>query len=211
MSADTPALRAGRVPAGRYSTEIDRLVIRALSRLQARAPLQAGFGEAEIAAELGARSSQSRPPSHRGGSQPDLDELGPSLQALVDSGAVESTPDGFRLSGTVPTLGPDMDARVAEMIALLRAGGVEPMPVSAAARQAGVPPAVIDQVRAVGMVVTIGPRIEYPVSTLADLQRALTEARRDDGTIDRAALRGATGLSHRRADALIDWAEATDV
>ena len=209
MSADTPAHGAGFVPAGRYSTEIDRLVIRALSRLQARAPLRTGFGEAEIADELLQASASSRPPSHRGGQVPDLDELGPSLRALTDAGTVESSADGYRMAGTVATLGAEMDTRVAEMIALLRAGGVEPMPISAAARQTGVPPAVIDQVRAAGLIVTIGPRIEYPAATLAELRSALVRARRDDGTVDRAALRAATGLSHRRADALVEWADTT--
>jgi hypothetical protein len=166
----------------------------------------AGFTEAEIAAEMAARAGTGRPSSHRGSRpSPTQEGLVDALRELVVAGQVGEADGGYRLADRTPGLGSEMDGRIATLIEALVAGGVDPPPTSVAAREAGVPPSVVDQLREAGWVVEIGPRIEYPRQTLDELEAAVEEARTVTGEVDRTALRASTGLSHRRADALLEW------
>ena len=200
------------VRAGRYSSHIEHLVLKALARLQSRAPLRPGFSAEDIAAEIRTQAGKRPPAGHRGAASVAVepDQIQPAIATLAVGGQIVPAAGGYRLARTVATLGPEMDGRIAEMILLLRQGGADPMPAATAADRSGVPEAVLDQVRDAGLIVTIGPRIEYPAETVAELSAAVDRLTDADGGTDRTALRAATGLSHRRADALIDWLASLD-
>ncbi len=200
------------IRAGRYSSHIEHLVLKALARLQSRAPLCPGFSAEDIAAEIRTQAGKRPPAGHRGAASAPVepDQIQPAIATLAAGGQVVPAAGGYRLAGTGATLGPDMDGRIADMILLLRQGGAEPMPAGTAADRSGVPAAVLAQVRDAGLILTIGPRIEYPAETVAELSVAVDRLTDADGRIDRTALRAATGLSHRRADALLDWLAARD-
>jgi selenocysteine-specific elongation factor len=165
-----------------------------------------GFTDAEISAEMAARAGTARPSSHRGTRPaPTQEGLVDALRELAAAGQVGAVDGGYRLPDRTPGLGAEMDGRITTLIQTLVAGGVDPPPTSVVAREAGVPPAIVDQLRDAGWVVEIGPRIEYPRQTLVELEAAVEAARTATGEVDRTALRTATGLSHRRADALLEW------
>jgi hypothetical protein len=73
-----------------------------------------------------------------------------------------------------------MRERVDQLLAALRDGGATPPPAERVAARLGIPAALLDQLRAAGELVAVGPRIDYPRGAWAAIEARL----------DRLALRG---------------------
>ena len=115
-----------------------------------------------LVAELQA-DPQGRPAGHRG-SQP-LTLADSELRAVVDgmvaSGQLIRT--GHRvqmLVGAGPAFDPIMRERVDLLLTTLTAAGATPPPAEGVAANLGIPAALVDQLRAAGQLVSVGPRID---------------------------------------------------
>jgi Elongation factor SelB, winged helix len=191
-------------PARRQAAE--RRVLDAMRRFHRAEPLARDIRvDALVRRVRAAADADRRPRSHRGGASFDLTD--PELQAviggLVAAGRLERRGHRVNLPGDRPGLGAEMQSRVDRLIEGLRAAGAEPPRVEAVASRIGIPPAVIDQVRASGMLVSLGPGIDYPREVLeALLERIAGLSTRGPLTTGRVAV--ALGTSRRYADALLD-------
>jgi hypothetical protein len=140
----------------------ERRLLAALRRHQRRSPLRPDVRVDALIAELRA-SAQGRPAGHRG-TQP-LTLTDKELRAVVDgmvaSGQLLRT--GHRVQmpmGVLPAFDPIMRERLDLLLATLTAAGATPPPAEAVAARLGIPAALLDQLRAAGELVSVGPRID---------------------------------------------------
>lgn len=112
---------------------------------------------AELRADEPARAS-----SHRGQQQLGLTdaELRTVVDAMVADGVLRRTGHRVQLPGGGMALDPVMRGRVDELLRTLTAAGAKPPPTEALAARLGIPAALLDQLRASGELVSLGPRID---------------------------------------------------
>jgi hypothetical protein len=141
------------------------------------------------------------PPRHRGATQLTLDDA--DLRRVIDDmasdGRVVRTGRRVRLPDASPGLDPEMQERVDRLLEGLRAAGAEPPRVDGIAGRLGIPPTVIDQLRAAGVLRTIGPGIDYP----SDVWSALRARVEGSGAQSVARLRDELHTSRRHAEAIL--------
>ena len=106
---------------------------------------------------------QSRPAGHRGTRPLTLTEA--ELRAVVDglvaSGELLRTGHRVQMpAGAGPALDPLMRERVDALLRTLTAAGAAPPPAESVAARLGIPAALVDQLRAAGQLVSIGPRMD---------------------------------------------------
>jgi hypothetical protein len=191
-------------PARRQAAE--RRVLEAMRRFHRAEPLARDIRvDALMRRVRTLADADRRPRSHRGALASDLTE--PELQAviggLVAAGKLERRGHRVNLRGERPGLSGEMAERVDRLVEGLRAAGAEPPRVEAVASRIGIPPAVIDQVRSSGMLVSLAPGIDYPREVLeALLDRIGGLSTRGPLTTGRVAL--SLGTSRRYAEALLE-------
>jgi hypothetical protein len=184
----------------------ERRVLDAMRRFHRTEPLARDIRvDALLRRVRAAADADRRPRSHRGAAPLDLTD--PELQAvvggLVASGQLERRGHRVNLPGQRPGLSPEMAARVDRLIEGLRAAGAEPPRVDAVAARIGIPPPVVEQVRGSGMLVSLGPGIDYPRDVLERLlERIGGLSTRGPLTTGRVAV--ALGTSRRYAEALLE-------
>ena len=112
---------------------------------------------AELRAGEPARGS-----SHRGQQQLALTdaELRAVVDGMVDEGLLLRTGHRVQLAGGGSSLDPTMRGRVDELLRTMTAAGAKPPPTEALAARLGIPAALLDQLRASGELVSLGPRID---------------------------------------------------
>ena len=88
----------------------------------------------------------------------------------------------------------------------LRSAGAEPPRVDGLAARLGIPPAVLDQLRAGGQLRQIAPGIDYPADVWSSLQARVEGMR---GPMSVARLRDELHTSRRHAEAILHAAPVT--
>jgi hypothetical protein len=186
----------------------ERRLLAALRRLHRREPMRPDFRTDAVLRELRADPAEGRPAGHRGGgSVAAVDDaaLLAVVDALVEQGSITRTGRRLALAGHESGVrDPQMRGRVERLMAGLASAGATPPRVEAVAARLGIPPPIIDGLRASGGLVQVGEGIDYP----ADLLQALIEridalARRHSITV--AAVRDELRTSRRHAEALIAY------
>jgi hypothetical protein len=158
--------------------------------------------------ELRADPGERRPSGHRGaGSLRDVRdaELLEIIDALVASGEVVGRGHRVRLPDHEPVLlDAEMRDRVGRLMAGLRDAGAEPPRVDGVASRLGIPPGVIEQLRAAGELVHVADGIDYP-RAMADELRARMDEMARNGPLSSARLHDELHTSRRHAEALLAY------
>lgn len=168
-----------------------------------REPLRPAF-RADSVIEAARAVPSGRSSRHRGGQRLLLGEaaLRLVLDDLVRDGRVVADGRRVRLADTVPALSEEMRDRIDRLLTGLREAGVSPPRVDALAARLGIPPGLIDQLRASGELVSAAPGIDYPRDVWVELR----------GRLDRIAASGPLTVgrvkemlrtSRRHAEALL--------
>jgi hypothetical protein len=146
-----------------------------------------------------------RPRGHRGARRLRLDDaaMREVIGGLVAEGRIERRGHRLALPGAEPPVDPEMRSRIDALLGGLRAAGPSPPPVSAAATRLGIPPTTIDQLRAAGILVSLGPGIDYPRDVLEELMDRVDRLGRA-GTTTEGRVAAALGTSRRYAAALLE-------
>jgi hypothetical protein len=181
----------------------ERRLLAALRRHQKRSPLRPDVRVDTLVGELRA-SEPARVTRHRGRQPLLLSDA--SLRAVVDemvaAGTLRRSGHRIQLREAARTLDPIMRERVDQLLATLAAGGATPPPAEGVATRLGIPGALVDQVRASGELVSVGPRIDYPRDVWLGILRRLDQLALE-GAPSVRAIRDELGTARRHAEAIL--------
>jgi hypothetical protein len=180
----------------------ERLVLAALRRFHREQPLSADLRMDALVARVRAAAGRRPPPRHRGSAPLTLDDadLRRVIDDMADGGRLARHGRRVGLPETVPALDPEMAERVERLMDGLRSAGAAPPRVDGLAARLGIPPAVLDQLRAGGRLRPIAPGIDYPADVWSALQERLDGMR---GPMSVARLRDELHTSRRHAEAIL--------
>ncbi len=180
----------------------ERLVLATLRRFHKEQPLSADLRIDSLVSRVRAAASRKPPPRHRGATPLTLEDA--DLRRVVDDmgadGRLVRTGRRVRLPDARPGLDPEMQERVDRLMDGLRAAGAEPPRVDGLAGRLGIPPTVIDQLRAGGMLRSIAPGIDDPADVWSALRARVDEM---PGNLNVARVRDYLRTSRRHAEAII--------
>ena len=188
-------------PAQRRRAE--RRLLIALRRYHRREPLRPDIRVDALLAELRAAEPSGRS-QHRGRQPLTLSDadLRTVVDAMVRSGTLGRRGHRVRLPDQGPWLEPAMQERVDRLLAVLRDAASTPPPVEALAARLGIPPALVDQLRAAGELVQVGPRIDYPRASWTDISEQLDRLAAE-APLSARLVRDALGTTRRHAEAIL--------
>lgn len=179
-----------------------RLVLAALRRFHREQPLAADLRIDTLVTRVRSASGRKPPPRHRGSTPLALGDA--DLRRVIDDMAIDGrvvrTGRRVRLPDARPGLDPEMTERVDRLLEGLRAAGAEPPRVESVAGRLGIPPTVIDQLRAAGILRHIGPGIDYPSDVWSALRARVEDMNRPMSV---ARLRDELHTSRRHAEAIL--------
>jgi hypothetical protein len=180
----------------------ERLVMAALRRFHREQPLSADLRVDALVTRVRSAAGRRPPPRHRGAQPLTLEDadLRRVIDDLVTDGRLARNGRRIRLPDAKPGLDPEMDERVGRLLEGLRAAGAAPPRVEGIAARLGIPPTVIDQLRAAGVLRQIAPGIDYPADVWSAL-RARVEDQPGQPSIGR--LRDELHTSRRHAEAIL--------
>jgi hypothetical protein len=185
----------------------ERLVLAALRKFHREQPLSVDLRVDALVSRVRAAAGRKPPPRHRGSAPLTLED--PELRRVIDDMAEDGRllRHGRRvgLPDVAPSLEPEMAGRVERLMEGLRSAGAEPPRVDGLAARLGIPPSVIDQLRAGGQLRQIAPGIDYPADVWSYLQARLDGMR---GPMSVARLRDELHTSRRHAEAILQALEA---
>lgn len=180
----------------------ERLVLATLRRFHKEQPLSADLRIDSLVSRVRAAAARKPPPRHRGATPLTLDDA--DLRRVIDDMGADDrlvrTGRRVRLPDARPGLDPEMQERVDRLMEGLRAAGAEPPRVESLAGRLGIPPTVIDQLRAGGMLRSIAPGIDYPADVWSALRARVDEM---PGNLNVARVRDYLRTSRRHAEAII--------
>jgi hypothetical protein len=181
----------------------ERRLLAALGRHQKRSPLRRDLRVDTLVGELRA-GEPFRATGHRGRQPLTLSdgELRSVVDEMVAAGTLLRTGHRVELPEAGQSLDPVMRQRVDELLTTLRAGGMTPPPAEAVATRLGIPPGLVDQLRAAGELVSVAPRIDYPHSAWLEISRRLDELAAD-GPPSVREIRDELGTARRHAEAIL--------
>lgn len=180
----------------------ERLVLGALRKFHKEQPLSVDIRLDALVSRVRAAAGRKPPPRHRGATPLTLEdaELRRVIDEMADDGRLRRTGRRFGLPDSVPGMDPEMSERVERLMEGLRSTRAEPPRVDGLAGRLGIPPTVIDQLRAGGMLRQIAPGIDYPADVWSAIQaRVGTMA----GTLSVARVRDELRTSRRHAEAIL--------
>lgn len=159
-------------PAQRLLAE--RRLLDTLRRLHRREPLRSDVRVDRLIAELRA-ADPSRPSAHRGRQPLSLSDadLRAVVDAMVTTGTLRRRGHRVELVDRPAPLDATMQGRLDRLLTALAAAGTTPPPAESVAARLGIPSALVDQLRANGDLVQVGPRIDYPRTTWAEVSLQL--------------------------------------
>lgn len=180
----------------------ERLVLQALRRFHREQPLSVDLRMDALVARVTALAARRPPSRHRGGTRLALEEaeLRRVIDDLVTAGTLVRSGRRVRLADVEPGIDPEMAERVSQLITGLRSAGAAPPRVDGIAARLGIPPAVIDQLRAAGQLRQIAPGIDYPAEVWSAL-RAKLEAL--PGALSVGRVRDELHTTRRHAEAIL--------
>jgi Elongation factor SelB, winged helix len=180
----------------------ERLVLAALRKFHREQPLSADLRLDALVARVRAAAGRKPPPRHRGSATLTLEDA--DLRRVIDEmaadGRLARTGRRIGLPDARPELDPEMAGRVERLMEGLRSAGAEPPRVEALAARLGIPPTVIDQLRAGGQLRGLGPGIDYPADVWSALVARVEDMR---GPMSVARLRDELRTSRRHAEAIL--------
>lgn len=181
----------------------ERLVLAALRRFHREQPMSADLRMDALVRRVREAAKRKPPPRHRGSvaltlSDADLRRV---VEEMADDGRLVRTGRRVALPGTAPNLDLAMAARVERLLEGLRAAGAAPPRVDGLAARLGIPPPVLDQLRAGGVLRRIGPGIDYPADVWSSLVARLEGMR---GQLSVARVRDELHTSRRHAEAILN-------
>ncbi len=179
-----------------------RLVLQALRRFHREQPLSVDLRMDALVARV-TKLAERRPPSrHRGGARLTLEqaELRRVIDDLVTAGTLVRSGRRLRLADAEPNIDPEMAERVSQLIAGLRSAGAAPPRVEGIAARLGIPPTVIDQLRAAGQLRQIAPGIDYPAEVWSVLRARLEGM---PGVLSIGRVRDELHTTRRHAEAIL--------
>ena len=181
----------------------ERRLLAALRRHLKRSPLRPDVRVDTLVGELRA-GEPARATSHRGRQPIMLSDA--ELRAVVDdmvaAGTLRRTGHRVQLAEAGSTLDPLMRERLDQLLAMLAAGGATPPPAEGVATRLGIPGALVDQVRAAGELISVGPRIDYPRDVWLDISHRLDQLALD-GPPSVREIRDELGTGRRHAEAIL--------
>ena len=180
----------------------ERLVLAALRRFHREQPLAIDLRMDALVARVRA-AAERRPPSRHRGSTPlvlEDAELRRVVDDLVARGELVRRGRRIGLADATPGLDPEMDDRVRRLLEGLRSAGAEPPRVDGLAARLGIPPTVLDQLRAGGVLRQVAPGIDYPADVWSALH-ARVQAMRGERSVSR--VRDELRTSRRHAEAIL--------
>jgi hypothetical protein len=180
----------------------ERLILGALRRFHREQPLSVDLRMDALVRRVRDAAKRKPPPRHRGATPLILEDadLRRVIEEMADDGRLVRNGRRVGLAGTAPSLDPEMAERVERLLEGLRSAGAEPPRIDGPAARLGIPPPVIDQLRAGGMLRQVAPGIDYPADVWSALA-ARIEAMR--GPLSVARLRDELHTSRRHAEAIM--------
>jgi hypothetical protein len=178
-------------------------LLSALRRAHRREPLRPDF-RVDSLIEAARAVPAGRAPGHRGGERLLLDDrqMLEVVDALASAGSLVREGRRVRLAEHAQSLDGEMRERVDRLLVGLTAARAEPPRVDSLAARLGIPPPVIEQLRAAGELVQAAPGIDYPRESWEAL-RARLERVSATGPLTVARVRDALHTSRRHAEALL--------
>jgi hypothetical protein len=180
----------------------ERLVLASLRKFHREHPLSVDVRMDSLVSRVRAASGRKPPPRHRGSAPLTLEdaELRRVIEEMADDGRLVRNGRRVGLPGVAPSLEPEMAERVDRLMEGLRSAGASPPRVDGLAARLGIPPSVLDQLRAGGQLRQIAPGIDYPADVWSALQARLESMR---GPMSVARLRDDLHTSRRHAEAIL--------
>lgn len=187
----------------------ERLVLAALRRFHREQPLSVDLRMDSLVSRVRSASGRKPPPRHRGATPLTLEdaELRRVIEEMADDGRLRRVGRRVGLPESRPGLDPEMAERVDRLLEGLRSARAEPPRVDGLAGRLGIPPTVIDQLRAGGVLRQIAPGIDYPADVWSSL---LARVAGMSGSLSVARVRDELHTSRRHAEAILA-AAAQDV
>jgi hypothetical protein len=182
----------------------ERRLLAMLRRIHRSEPLAPDVRVDALISRVRAEPDDSRPGSHRGAGRLILgdDAMRAVVDQLVASGQMVRQGHRVRMPDHEPLLDPQMRERVERLLVGMRSAGAEPPRVDALAARLGIPPPVIEQLRAAGELVALAPGIDYPRDMHESLMQRLDRIAAR-GPLDVARVRDELRASRRYAEALL--------
>ena len=180
----------------------ERLVLAALRRFHREQPLSVDLRLDSLVSRVRAAGGRKPPPRHRGSAPLTLEdaELRRVIEDMADDGRLVRHGRRVGLPDVRPSLEPEMAERVERLMEGLRSAGAAPPRVEGLAARLGIPPTVIDQLRAGGQLRQVAPGIDYPADVWSALQARLEGMK---GPMSVARLRDELHTSRRHAEAIL--------
>jgi len=180
----------------------ERLVLAALRKFHREQPLSVDLRVDSLVSRVRAASGRKPPPRHRGSAPLTLEdaELRRVIDEMADDGRLARNGRRVGLAEVRPTMDPEMAERVERLMEGLRSTGAAPPRVDGFAARLGIPPTVLDQLRAAGMLRQVAPGIDYPADVWSALAARVEEMR---GPMSVARLRDELRTSRRHAEAIL--------
>lgn len=187
----------------------ERLVLAALRRFHKEQPLSVDLRMDSLVSRVRSASGRKPPPRHRGATPLTLEdaELRRVIEEMADDGRLRRIGRRVGLPESRPGLDPEMAERVDRLLEGLRSARAEPPRVDGLAGRLGIPPTVIDQLRAGGVLRQIAPGIDYPADVWSALLARIAGM---SGSLSVARVRDELHTSRRHAEAILG-AAAQDV
>ena len=180
----------------------ERLVLAALRKFHREQPLSVDLRVDALVSRVRAAAGRKPPPRHRGSAPLTLEDadLRRVIEEMADDGRLARNGRRVGLPDVDPALDPEMAERVERLMEGLRSTGAAPPRVDGLAARLGIPPAVLDQLRAGGQLRQVAPGIDYPADVWSALQARIEGMR---GPMSVARLRDELRTSRRHAEAIL--------
>lgn len=180
----------------------ERLVLAALRKFHREQPMTPDLRVDALVRRVRSAAGRKPPPRHRGAAPLTLDDadLRRVIEDMAEEGRLSRVGRRVGLPSARPELDPEMAERVDRLMAGLRAAGAEPPRVDGPAARLGIPPAVIDQLRAGGLLRHVAPGIDYPADVWSVLQARVEGM---SGPLSIGRLRDELRTSRRHAEAIL--------
>lgn len=187
----------------------ERLVLAALRRFHREQPLSVDLRMDSLVSRVRSASGRKPPPRHRGATPLTLEdaELRRVIEEMADDGRLRRNGRRVGLPESRPGLDPGMTERVDRLLEGLRSAGAEPPRVDGLAGRLGIPPTVIEQLRAGGVLRQIAPGIDYPADVWSALLARVTGM---SGSLSVARVRDELHTSRRHAEAILSAARTLE-
>ena len=180
----------------------ERLVMGALRRFHKEQPLTVDIRLDALITRVRSAAGRKPPPRHRGATPLVLEDadLRRVVEEMADDGRLRRTGRRFGLPDSVPGMDQEMSERVERLMEGLRSTRAEPPRVDGLAGRLGIPPNVVQQLRASGMLRQIAPGIDYPADVWSAIQLRVGEM---PGSLSVARVRDELRTSRRHAEAIL--------